>query len=121
MKKAIAWGMLLSWLLLMAPSVSQAMCAYNDAKHRVTASFICGWGCINTWSMGVGEHDCRPSKGGTLKVTYIDTEHFPFMECDVYNIDAHGYVKIYEDKLINYSSNGSVKEVVQCVDGSARK
>ncbi|MCF8031626.1 MAG: hypothetical protein K9K66_01465 [Desulfarculaceae bacterium] len=119
MKKAIVLGMFLAWLALMIPNSASAMCAYNHAKHRVTATFVCGLGCINTWSMAVDEHDCRPDKSGTLKVTYIDPEHLPFMECDVYNVDKHGWVKIYEDKLINFASDGSVKRTIYCVDAPA--
>lgn len=118
MKKLTALAAFL-WLAVLIPLPGHACCVYNHAKHRVTVTLACGFDCSNTWSIAKGDYRCRYGKGDTVKVIFIDPENFPFLECDVDHVDDHGWVKIYEDKLVNYSADGSIKRTVNC-DNSVR-
>ncbi|MCF8042814.1 MAG: hypothetical protein K9K65_01970 [Desulfarculaceae bacterium] len=116
MKKVALLATLLLLTCLFSAGSLHASCIYSRAKHNVTVLFTCGWGCSNDWYVKPGEHRCRPGKGGTYKATYCDTEHFPFMECDVYDVDAHGWVSMHEEYLENKRHDGSLKKKVWCVD-----
>ena len=89
---------------------AEACCVYNRSAFTLSFYLDCGLFCGNSWTISANNHECRPDKGGTVRI--CDPSG-----CEVH-VDAHGWVSVTnQGDIITVTSkheDGSVRERITC-------